>query len=193
VALTDVPTETLVLRFDARREQEGVALHWEFPPGSAVVHTTLERAERLDGEWTPLAAFPVADAGSCDWLDRSVRIDRDAWYRLAIQTIAGVDAQVGPVHVDAWIPGGVTRLLAMGPTPANRELDVRWVQLAEGPAELRVVDVQGRTAATLFDEIGSAGSHAARWGIPPSLRPGVYFLRFVAGGRAETRRIVVMR
>jgi hypothetical protein len=65
-----------------------------------------------------------------------------------------------------------------------------------GRVQLSVYDLAGRRVATLVDRDLPAGHHVAAWGPDGAGRarpPGVYFARFVVGGHAFTRRIVVLR
>jgi hypothetical protein len=60
----------------------------------------------------------------------------------------------------------------------------------------RVLDVLGREIARVADGHEPAGSFAMTWnGDGPSgpVAPGVYFVRFEAGGESVTKRVVVVR
>ncbi len=66
----------------------------------------------------------------------------------------------------------------------------------EAAVSLSVIDVRGRVVGTLFDGVRAAGRHAIAWdGRTDTGRAaaGLYFVRFQAGGRSFTRRLVVIR
>ena len=63
------------------------------------------------------------------------------------------------------------------------------------PAEVRVdvLELLGRTVATLVDGVERAGERSTEWQIDPEQPPGIYLVRLRAGGRAWTQRLVVAR
>ena len=64
-------------------------------------------------------------------------------------------------------------------------------------SDLRVFDVSGRLVTTLLDEHRPAGEHVARWdgrdARGATAASGLYFARLEAGGRTETRKMVLMK
>lgn len=84
---------------------------------------------------------------------------------------------------------------ALGPTtpnPGSGPRDLRFSIPSGGRVTLRVFDVSGRLAATLFDRVLPAGHHDAhfstdRWAA------GVYYYRLDLGARSRTGKLVVVR
>ena len=103
-------------------------------------------------------------------------------------------AAIGPA-TGSQAPASV-RLLPCRPNPFRGAGGATMVfrLAAAGRASLGIYDVSGRRVRLLVDGVLTAGRHAATWdgrddrgrGAPS----GVYFYRLVAGGRAETRRLV---
>jgi len=81
----------------------------------------------------------------------------------------------------AYARGGRRLDFRATPNPARGSLQFLFSTTSEGPVELAVYDLAGRTVATLVDGRLAAGSHAIPWNGAASLRaaagPGVYFAR----------------
>jgi len=83
------------------------------------------------------------------------------------------------------------------PNPFNPTTAIRFTLDATSHATLRVYDVTGRMVATVLSRELPAGEHRAAWdgknqrGEP--VASGVYFYKLTAGGRAATRKMVLMR
>lgn|GEM_PF-4938147 len=94
---------------------------------------------------------------------------------------------------------------AAGPAPLVRLLgnpgrgEIRYALAAEAGAEARVSihDVSGRRLHSEVVRLDAASAGVRVWPVPGGTtrapRPGVYFLRVVAGDRSETRTCVVLR
>jgi hypothetical protein len=88
-------------------------------------------------------------------------------------------------------------LLANRPNPFNPETAIAFRLEEPGPLVLDVFDAAGRRLARLVDGPHAKGLHVVRWdgtdrsGAPVS--SGVYFARIVTDGRAETRKMTLIR
>jgi hypothetical protein len=82
------------------------------------------------------------------------------------------------------------------PSPMTSSARVRFVLESEGYVELALHDLGGRRLRTLAEGRWSAGEHALLLTRDEpgsaSLRPGLYWLRLTASGRADTRELVVL-
>ena len=87
-------------------------------------------------------------------------------------------------------------LFAPVPSPMTSSARVRFALESEADVELTLHDVSGRRVRTLASGRWSAGEHGLLLtrDEPGSaaLRPGLYWLRLTAGGRADTRELVVL-
>lgn len=87
---------------------------------------------------------------------------------------------------------GVATLLPPRPSPTAGETTLTVSLAAPALVRLDVLDVLGRTVATVLDGPLGAGTHAARLD-GAALAPGVYAVRLVADGRSVTRTLVRTR
>lgn len=101
--------------------------------------------------------------------------------------------EVGPSPVG--VPDGVaarTALAGAWPNPFQSGATVAFELAAESEVSLEVYDLHGARVHTLASGRWPAGRHEVRWdgrGEGPAA-PGIYFVRFRAGGVAGTRRVV---
>ncbi|MDP7032577.1 MAG: FG-GAP-like repeat-containing protein [Gemmatimonadota bacterium] len=149
--------------------QESLAL--EFGLGSATVVDTLE-VRWPDGTLQTLGAF-VAD----QWISI---VETDA-----------TDAESGIL-----LPSRAA-LLPGSPNPFSGSVTLRYDLPLAGVVSLRVYDVAGRMVRTVAQERKEAGRHGVVWdgrtdggGMTAA---GIYFVRYKAGGHAETKRLVRLR
>jgi hypothetical protein len=74
---------------------------------------------------------------------------------------------------------------------------IEYTLIADAGVELAVYDVHGRRMAALVDAQMTEGSHSAVWNTsaPDGTQPasGVYFVRLTAGGRAVTKKVILLR
>lgn len=76
------------------------------------------------------------------------------------------------------------------PNPVRLRADVPFTLGSAADVRLDVVDVLGRTVATLFDGPAGPGRHTATWKLD-RVPPGVYMLRLEAGGSRRTAAVTV--
>ena len=78
------------------------------------------------------------------------------------------------------------------PNPVRLQTNVSFTLGLAADVRLDVVDVLGRTVATLFEGPAGPGRHTATWA-PDRVPPGVYMLRLEAGGSLRTAPVSVSR
>lgn len=97
----------------------------------------------------------------------------------------------------AVAPAGVATLRALAPNPFAESTALSFVLPVAGDLDAQVYDVGGRRVATLSRRGLSAGEHVIQWngrdGSGVRVRPGVYLLRWSAGGRSGAARIVSLQ
>ncbi|MFZ1947052.1 MAG: endonuclease [bacterium] len=116
--------------------------------------------------------------------NRNPFIDRPEFARLMFAADAG--AAGGP---DLAAGGG---LVAVSPNPARRAARVDYAVAAGGRVRIVVYDVAGRQVASLVDAVKPAGRYQCDLDAR-SLAGGVYFCRLEAAGRADIRKLVLLR
>jgi probable HAF family extracellular repeat protein len=86
---------------------------------------------------------------------------------------------------------------AITPNPFRRTTRIDFSLATPGPATLTVHDVRGRRVATLLDGVEGSGVRSLNWDgrddAGRALAGGVYLLRFQAGDRVSSRRVVLLR
>jgi hypothetical protein len=103
----------------------------------------------------------------------------------------GITRTVVSVTTGAGVPDGF-ELSQNYPNPFNPSTTITYRVPAAGAVSLQVFDLLGRTAATLVNEIQSAGTHAAVFHAA-SLNSGVYFYRLIAGDRMESKTMYFIK
>lgn len=89
-------------------------------------------------------------------------------------------------------PDVVFELQRNCPNPFRPTTRIRFCVPETDFVELTVYDVQGRKVETLLSAPVRAGSHEVPWSAH-GLAGGVYWARLEAGGRTETRKMVLLR
>ena len=150
-----------------------------------------------EGQWDPLAY------GSADVWDGVKAI---ALYGESVFVVASYNDGAGGLLQRApaqclpttapETPVPVLRLAGY-PNPFNPATTLRFEQPATGHATLRVFDVAGRPVRTLLDGVLGTGGHTFVWdGRDDAGRPlatGVYLARLESAGRAETRKLTLLK
>jgi Domain of unknown function (DUF5122) beta-propeller len=79
------------------------------------------------------------------------------------------------------------------PNPARSSAIIRFTLSAAAAVTLSVYDLQGRRVATLLDhDVQPAGRHDVPFQFG-ALKPGMYLYRLEAGGRAASRKMLIVR
>jgi len=148
----------------------------------------------------------VARAGNCGHrLEWTVALPEGDYY-WSVQAVDGGFAG-SPFAPEAVVSGSPTglgdppgRLVLLGavPNPFNPRTSISFELPEPGPATLRIYDLQGGLVRTVVDGmIDSGGVHAVEWdGRSDSGRrmpSGAYLCRLTAGGRCETRSMMLVK
>ena len=107
-------------------------------------------------------------------------------------TPEGMPARAG---VPPWIAPLVTTLSSVAPNPFRGETEMRFSLAAPGHAKLTVYDLSGRLVHSLRDGELPAGEYRVSWNgrvDAGRVAAGIYFVRFEAGGRRQTERVVFL-
>ena len=104
-----------------------------------------------------------------------------------------------PLQVEEPAGGGQwpTRIWSVLPNPSRSTMTIRYSVATDRPASIEVFDPLGRRLAHLVDQVARTGFHSVVWdgrdsnGVP--VVSGVYLVRLSSGGRADSRRVVLLR
>lgn len=78
------------------------------------------------------------------------------------------------------------------PNPFNPSTTIRFQLPGSGPVRLQILDLLGRTVATLVDQALPAGTHTRTWEAL-GISSGTYYCRLSTPAGVDTRRVVVLR
>ncbi|HEU4929298.1 MAG TPA: T9SS type A sorting domain-containing protein [Candidatus Krumholzibacteria bacterium] len=111
-------------------------------------------------------------------------------------TAALVPYPGAPTGLETSVARGVA-IHAAVPNPFNPSTTIRYAIDAEAFVSVSVYDANGRFVADVVREHRAAGDHQARWNGTTSTgataSSGVYFVRLEAGGKSDTRKIVLLK
>jgi len=141
----------------------------------------------------PDNAGPLAtQAVSWDGFNQSLVLNVPAMGLMVLAPSATLDVP----GAGAVTPRGAS-FTRIAPVPVRGSAQVSFALPAAGRVRLTVVDVSGRTVATLADGEMAAGEHTVRWDGPRRARrhgaAGVYFLALEHDGRTAVRRVPMLR
>jgi hypothetical protein len=130
---------------------------------------------------------PLAGSGTVRVLIRSGRGDADT---LGLQFTAST-LQSAVISRDGQAAPGI--VLSSYPNPFNPSTTISFSVPSTGRAVLRVYTILAEEAGTLFDGIVEAGRTYSAVFTANAMSSGVYICRLTAGGKTETRRMMMVR
>jgi hypothetical protein len=170
------------------------------PSGVASVDVELSRAGS-GGPWTLLAAG-LRNTGHFEWAVTGPNVAGNAFIRVSARDFAGNASNdrsnaaftIGPAvaGVDPTLGQGPLVSMTLGPNPARLASTIRFTLRQPMSAGLRLLDVQGREVWASDEQPYAAGDHVVECQLR-EVRPGLYFLRFEHGGKADLTRLAVVR
>ncbi len=194
IANFDDLTATLVSQFDARPIPEGIELRWQLGTPELVTALDLERATAIAGPWRAIAVERRQDSGTNLALDRDIEPGRQYWYRLRLAL------NDGSIATSEIIFGRSDRIRTsditeVAPNPSFGSFQVHLSIALDGPARLTVVDIAGRTVATLLDAKRIPGRYVVTWNanVPAHAPAGIYFVQLSTLDRSVVRRMAIVR
>jgi hypothetical protein len=180
----DGVTPAFLSRVAADVESGHVRLRWL--AADPALHGTVYR--RTDGEtWAALASVVPDARGLLDFKDDAVLPGARYGYRL--------EDPDGRVLDEVWldVPPAAALEFRLSSNPSTAGIVAEFSLAEPGAARISLFDVAGRKRADLWLGPLGAGSHASVVTQSGTLEPGIYVVRFAAGGREIVRRVVVTR
>ncbi len=149
-------------------------------------------------DFVPDPEDPVHVTTGTAWMDLDGGFD--VFYRIAAVDFAGNESEAcAPIRLTGAeaVPASFA-LRQNVPNPFNPRTTIAFELEAPAAVTLRIYDVSGRLVRTLLDRAPhAAGRHEAVWDGTGDqgrrLAAGAYLYRIEAGGRVETRRMVMVR
>lgn len=192
--IDDVTTPTLLTLFEAVGSDNGVELHWRLAERDGLDALWVERGESAAGPWVQALVDVREEADVTVAVDRDVAGGRRYHYRL-VTRVGGDLLVLGQTSASAPLDRRLA-IARIAPNPSRGRMLIAYVLPQEVHARVSIVDVQGRTVATLVSGLLPAGHHEAHWsgewrgGEAPA---GVYFVCIEALGTRLERRFVRVR
>lgn len=184
------------------KQQDNIALNWTMPTSNSIVGFEVQRS--IDGIAFNKIGFVDAKDFADDshtedvryaYTDNSYPSADVLYYRLVESDVRGTSMlsntiAVTPVKHDA----GVSVLQEIYPNPAHEKLTIPFITTQDDVVSIKLYDVQGREVMTMADNMAyPAGRHKIVAYLSSELPNGLYVLRFVAGNKAVTRKIMLNR
>ena len=83
-------------------------------------------------------------------------------------------------------------LLTPYPNPANSSVSIPFALGASGEVRVQVYNLGGQRVETLWEGKRPAGHHLLRWD-SGGRASGVFVVRLTAGGRTQSRKVMLLR
>ena len=127
----------------------------------------------------------TVQAGNWEYRLRQVDLDGTSHYSESIQ-----------IHMLTSVKDGVAvgfDLRQNYPNPFNPETEIQFSVEQSGSATLHVYNALGQAVATLYNDIAQAGTpYAVRWNAA-SLASGLYYYRLESNGRADLKKMTLLK
>ena len=195
-AITDPTVATTLASFRAEPTAEGIRLVWRFTDPSQLSRVGVERAVAAQGPWTELDAEVTREGEASVAIDRTAESGRTYVYRLSATYVTGGVATFGSLSVTAGESIAEFALGVIAPNPTEGPTSVEYAVPRACEVSVALFDLQGREVAELAGGRHPVGRFQVTWSGEVDGGPapaGIYFLRLVAPGISQTRRIVVSR
>jgi hypothetical protein len=179
-SVTPFCTQAPVSVAGTQAEADRVTVTWAAPSG---LTATVQRRTGA-GAFADLAQV-VADASDrIVFEDTTVAAATTYTYRLAVQGFC--QATTGEVTVST--PGAA---FTVSPNPTAHDVWVTFVVPAGTPVTLELLDVTGRQVKRMDAAALGPGTHRLNLTAGLTLKPGLYFVRLVEGGRTSLKRVSI--
>lgn len=179
------------------------AITWTASDNVAVTRIDIDLSRDNGGTWESLSSGEAND-GTFSWTVTSP-LSTLARVRVTASDDGGnsandaSDVSFAIVNAAGGVGDGPVTSFALtgvSPNPTVRSAAIGYALPRESRVRLSIVDLQGRTVATLVDGVMPAGRHTARWaadGATGTKNAGIFFARFEAGSFVATKRFAVTK
>lgn len=164
--------------------------HCFIPTVSALAYSTTDLFHNIAADPDPVSNTPfhVIYSQGANQEHVAITPQNAAWIRSEMELGVTAVEPVAGVGVGLRMPW---------PNPSSGAVRIGFSLARPEAVDLRVFSVDGREVAHLARGVWSAGNHEVAWNGRNSrgtgAAPGVYFLRFAAEDRVETRRLVRLK
>ncbi len=201
----DVPTPIRLSNFSVAEDNGVVRLSWETATETENSGFVIQR--KISGSsWDNLVDFhsdptlegygTTSESHSYSWLDQNVLPGFTYHYRLG---------DVDYNHSITWheeieillkdegslIPD-LFGLQAVFPNPFNPMLTIRYGLTEDAQTSVKILDLQGKTIATLENKFQKAGSYELQWQAG-NKASGIYLVEVVSGEKSDMRKVLLTK
>lgn len=136
------------------------------------------------------------------FVDNEIHADGEYYYWLEDLGVHGESTFHGPIRILVEIGGGQgspeiplgTKLNKIYPNPFNPTVNIAYSLANDGDVSLEFYNSRGQLVDSISRRAQSRGNHTITWDAARAkLNSGIYFLRFTANGRSETRKLVMSK
>lgn len=192
---TDInsPLPVTLSQFNAKRIGKDALLDWT--TGSEVNSDRFVIERSFDGTRFEVAG-EVKAAGNSSSMRQYVYTDfrptaasnaKVVYYRLHMKDLDG-SAQYSAIRTVKF-DGSESTPTVVYPNPFTSDLNITVNALSDGKAQLRIVDIVGRTVSTQSNEVSKGDNHIMINGLE-SLQPGVYMIKMNVNGTEITEKVI---
>ena len=194
----DVIYDPWVKSFSGRAEGRSVVLEWESADsiGFEIYRSDMGECggREYEGERELLTAVPLI--GRLSFVDTTVQVGRRYNYWLDVVSERGLCEEHGPVSVR--LCDGAVRVGVVGvrPNPSGTGFMIGYYSGEKGRGQLEVLDISGRLVRRMVcSGIEGEVEWNGRDSTGKEVRPGIYFVRLLVGGREAGRvtKVVLLR
>lgn len=195
-ALCQQATATLVSRFDARRVGRAVELTWSAHADARFTGWNLYRRPDAAGAWARVNSELIRGAGAqFRWMDDDAP-GGEPEYRLAVVETGGAEQTVAHTTLAGGGRPADWSFAISGPNPFAGSTSITYALPQRSAVRIEVFSVTGQRLRTLVDLAQEPGTYTVpfslRGGDGIAMGPGLYLVRFTAGDRTESRRVIAI-
>ena len=195
-AIYEAATATLLSTFVANPVPDGIQLRWELNSPGSFTGLAIERATNANGPWETLNLTAQPDGSGFVAVDASVTAGQTYLYRLTGVSRSGQSTTLGQISGTAGQAITAFALTRVAPNPTKDVTNVEFTVPRTADVKIAVLDVAGRTLATLASGTHTPGRYQVLWSGELGGRKapsGLYFIRMQAPGIQVTRRVAIAR
>ena len=200
---TALPIE--LSHFTALEENGAIRLNWETASETENSGYVIQR-KTANGTWENLADFhndptleghgTTSESHDYTWVDDNVLPGCSYEYRLGdidhANTTVWHDVVEITVSEEAENVLGEFGLQATFPNPFNPQLTIRYGLTEDAQTTVNILDLQGKTIATLENKFQKAGSYELTWQAIDNAS-GVYLVEVVSGEKSDLRKVLLTK
>jgi hypothetical protein len=187
-------TAVAIAAFDVRATSKGVELSWIVATADGLAGFNIYRAEGEEGDYVRVNTGALVPPGETSYRDTEVEPGRTYWYQIGA---IDHDGEFYSMRRSVSTPHRTVELQQNYPNPFNPATRIDYYVPRNVYVTMSVYDVAGRHIRTLVDNPVQTGHHSVVWnGVDArgeSVSSGVYFYRMIAGDKAITRKLVVVK